>query len=527
MQKNVRFVKTVFLNTTLVMYKHINAVANYKSKTSMKRINLKVLIGCSALLLTGQACTDLSETTYDVLPTSGTFGSTAAQKAALIGPLYNGLGNYFDQFNVINTTTDEQIVPTRGGDWGDGGNWQRLYQHTWGPVTDNGNFNSWWSWCYNNITAINQQLGTVTDPALKAELRTLRAFFHYQAMDLFGNVIISDKLGGTSPAQSTRAQVYAFVEKELLEAYPNLSDKVGGEFYGRMNKPAADMMLAKLYLNAQVYTGTPQWAKVIERTDNITKSGKFSLNGDFFANFSLQNQASPEIILATPFSSTKRGGMNIQMRTLHYANQLTYNLGSSPWNGYATVTEFYNSFEDKDVRKKMWIVGQQFAADGKALVADGASVIFTPEIPSFVMPAGPAGALPGARSQKYEIQRNNSFNDMDNDFVIYRLGDVYLMRAEANLRLGNAGAAVTDVNLLRTRAAMPAYTAATLTLNEMLAERGRELAWEYHRRQDLIRFGQYTKAWRFKTASAETRTIFPIPNDQIVLNPNLKQNPGY
>lgn len=143
------------------------------------------------------------------------------------------------------------------------------------------------------------------------------------------------------------------------------------------------------------------------------------------------------------------------------------------------------------------------------------------------MPAGPAGALPGARSQKYEIQRNNPFNDMDNDFVIYRLGDTYLMRAEANMRLGNMAAAVTDANLIRARAGMPAYTPATLTMDEMLAERGREMAWEYHRRQDLIRFGQYTKAWRFKDADAATHNIFPIPNDQIVLNPNLKQNNGY
>lgn len=493
----------------------------------MKRINIKVLLGCSALLLTGQACTDLTEQTFDVLPTSGTFGSTPAQQSALIGPLYSGLGDYFGNMNELNTTTDEQIVPTRGGDWKDNDNWLRLYTHTWSPVQDNGQFNGRWTWCYNNITSINQQLPTITDPALTAELKTLRAFFHYQAMDLFGNVIISNQLGGTAPQQSTRAQVYAFVEKELLDNYAQLSDAVGGAYYGRMNKWVADMILAKLYLNAQVYTGTPQWAKAVARLDNIVKSGKFSLAGDFFSNFTTQNQSSPEIILATPFSSTKRGGMNIQMRTLHYLSQLTYNLGSSPWNGYATVTEFYNSFNDQDVRKRMWIVGQQFDAAGKPLQDDGVPMVFTPEIPSFVLAAGAAGRLAGVRSQKYQIQRNNPFNDQDNDFVVYRLADVYLMRAEANLRLGNAAAAVTDVNLVRARASMPAYTASTLTLNEMLAERGRELAWEYHRRQDLIRFGQYTKAWRFKNASQEFRNLFPIPNDQITLNPNLKQNPGY
>jgi hypothetical protein len=285
------------------------------------------------------------------------------------------------------------------------------------------------------------------------------------------------------------------------------------------------MILAKLYLNAQVYTGTPRWADVIVRTDSIIKSGKYQIVGDFFSNFVTQNQNSQEIILATPFDKSKRGGMNPQMRTLHYLNQLTYNIGTAPWNGFATVTEFYNSFDDKDIRKKMWIVGQQYRADGTPLKDDALPMVFTPEIPAFTMEAGAAGRLAGARSQKYEIQKNNSFTDQDNDFVIYRLGDVYLMRGEANLRLGNTAAALADVNLIRKRAGMPDYT--TLTLDELLAERGRELAWEYHRRQDLIRFGQYTKAWRFKPASQEFRTLFPIPKDQLSLNPSLKQNPGY
>lgn len=493
----------------------------------MKQINIKLLLGCSALMLAGQSCTDLTETTYDVIPTSGTFGSTPGQAAALIGPLYNGLGDYYGNMSNLNTTTDEQIVPTRGGDWKDGDNWKRLYQHTWDPITDNGQFNGPWNWCYNNITSINQQLGTVTDANTKAELRALRAFFHYQAMDLFGNVIISDAVGAATPKQSTRAEVFAWVEKEFLAIYPNLSDVSGGAYYGRMNKYVADMILAKMYLNAQVYTGTPRWADAITRCDNIIKSGKFQISGDYLSNFSVQNQNSPETILATPFDKSKREGFNHQMKTLHYLNQLTYNLGTAPWNGWATVTEFYNSFDDKDVRKKQWIVGQQYRADGTPLKDDALDMVFRPEIESFTFDAGANGRLAGARSQKYEIQKNNSFTSQDNDFVVYRLADVYMMRGEANFRLGNVGAALPDFNVVRKRAGMPDYTSATLTLNEILAERGRELAWEQHRRQDLIRFGQYTKAWRFKEASQPFRQLFPIPKDQLSLNPNLKQNPGY
>ncbi|MVM39676.1 RagB/SusD family nutrient uptake outer membrane protein [Spirosoma sp. HMF3257] len=491
----------------------------------MKQINIKLLLGCSVLVLASQACTDLTETTYDVIPTSGTFGSTAGQQAALIGPLYNGLGDYYGNMSNLNTTTDEQIVPTRGGDWKDSDNWKRLYQHTWDPVTDNGQFNGPWTWCYNNITSINQQLGTITDANTKAELRALRAFFHYQAMDLFGNVIISDAVTAATPKQNTRAEVFAFVEKELLAVYPNLSAEPRGAYYGRMNKYVADMILAKLYLNAQVYTGTPRWADCITRCTNLISSGKFQISGDYLSNFSTQNQNSQETILATPFDKSKRGGMNVQMKTLHYLNQLTYNLGTAPWNGWATVTEFYNSFDDKDLRKKQWLVGQQYKADGTPLMDDALPMVFRPEVEQFVFDAGANGRLAGARSQKYEIQKNNTFTDQDNDFVIYRLADVYLMRAEANIRLGNTGAALPDLNIIRKRAGMPDYT--TITLDELLAERGRELAWEQHRRQDLIRFGQFTKAWRLKPASQDFRTLFPIPKDQLSLNPNLKQNPGY
>ena len=437
------------------------------------------------------------------------------------------MGGYFDRYQQLNATTDEQIVPTRGGDWKDGDAWKRLYQHTWNPSQDDGPFNSLWTWVYNNSTAINRQLANpaITDKATIAELKTLRAFYHYIAMDNFGNVIIAESVGAENPPQKTRAEVYAWVEKELLAALPDLPTTVGGVQYGRMNKYVAHMILAKMYLNAQVYTGTPQWAKAVEQADEIINSGKYQLAGDFLSNFSINNQTSPEIILATPFDKSKRGGMNIQMRTLHYLNQQTYNLGTAPWNGYATLAEFYNTFEDNDVRKRMWIVGQQYKADGTPLLDDGQPLIFKPEIPSFEMPAGPAARSAGVRSQKYEIQKNNPNTDQDNDFVIFRLGDVYLMRGEAHFRNGNQTAALEDINYIREQRAVDPFT--SLTLDNILAERGRELAWEYHRRQDLIRFGKYTAPRTFKDQSDEFRNIFPIPTSQISLNPQLKQNPGY
>ncbi len=488
------------------------------------KINLKQILFVAGGLLVSQSCTNLEETPYDVIPTEQ-FGSTAEQQAALLGPLYGSLGQYFDRYAGLNTVTDEQVVPTRGGDWKDGDAWKRLQQHSWSPTVDNGTFNGLWTWIYNSITSINQQLGTLTDPATVAELRTLRAFYHYLALDNFRNVIIANQTGGTAAVQSTPAETFAFIEKEIKESYPDLSDNVGGINYGRINKIVANMILAKLYINAQVYTGTPKWTEAKAECDMIINSGKYSLESNMFSNFTTTNTGSSENIFVVPYDASKRGGFNMSMRTLHYLSQLTYNLPQSPWNGYCTITEFYNSFDTQDSRKTMWLVGQQFSSGGVPLADDGVPMVFTPEIPAFEMPAGPRGRLAGARSAKYEIQRNGANNDQDNDFVIFRLADAYLMRAEANLRLGAVAPAIEDVNLIRARSSAPPITA--LSLDRMLAERGWEMAWEYTRRQDLIRFGQFNKAWQFKEASPAFRNIFPIPQGQLDLNPNLKQNPGY
>ena len=210
--------------------------------------------------------------------------------------------------------------------------------------------------------------------------------------------------------------------------------------------------------------------------------------------------------------------------TLHYLSQLTFELGSAPWNGYCTYAEFYDSFEDGDIRKNMWLIGPQFDAAGNPLFDDGVPFEYTKEIPAFAMPAGPVARMAGARSQKYEIQRGATFSQ-DNDWVIYRLADVYLMRGEAYFRLGDEAKALEDINFIRTRRNVEPFVA--LTEDDILAERGRELAWELHRRQDLIRFGKFTEPWKFKPASGPERELYPIPFNQISLNPNLVQNEGY
>lgn len=484
-------------------------------------ISAGILMGSVAL----QACTDLDEQIFDTIPATQ-FGNTPAQQAAILGPLYGNLRNFRGQMEDVNTVTDEQVVPTRGGDWKDGDNWRRRHQHTWNPTTDNDFFNGIWNFIYQGAVGINRQLEGQTNTALVSELRAFRAFYHYLALDYFGNAPIVDKFTTDLPTQATRAQLYAFVEKELTEVLPNLSTQVGGAMYGRFNQAAANAILAKLYLNAGVYKGTPEWQKCIEACDRIIGNAAFSLETNFADNFSVNNQSSKETVFAVPFDKSQGTGFVMQMKTLHYLSQLTYNLGSSPWNGFCTLADFYNTFDDKDARKKAtWIAGQQFTSAGVAILDDGQPLVFTPEISAFEMPAGAPGRRAGVRMGKWQYEVGNPRNDMSNDWALFRLADFILMRAEASFRLGQTAKALEDINKIRVRAGVPAFTA--LTEKNILDERGRELAWEGWRRQDQIRFGTFDDAWQFKEASAPTRALFPIPQRQIDGNPNLKQNPGY
>lgn len=483
------------------------------------KAGLRVLF--AALVMAG--CTDLSEEVKDQVPKED-FGKTPEQIANLVGPLYAGLGSYWGSIEMLNCTTDEMLAPGRGGDWVEP-EWKQMMEHTW-PTTY-GAFDGLWTWAYSNIAKVNEKLPNPVfeSPEAQAELKTLRAFYHYVAMDNFGNVLIANDLN-SEPLQKPRAEVYSFIEQELLDAIPYLSTDVQAT-YSRMNRYVARMMLAKLYLNAEVYTGTEQWEKARVQCDSIISSGKFTVanSANFLATFGVTNSRTPEAILAIPFDKSKRTGFYMQIATLHYLHQLTYDLGSSPWNGYCTSAEFYDSFEDNDVRKSMWLTGQIYSSSGEALYDDDQLAILTKEIPAYTMPGGPVARLAGYRGVKYGVERGAPGADMSNDFLIYRISDVYLMRGEANFRLGNQADALADVNFIRSQRGVNDFT--EVTEENLLAERGRELAWEYHRRQDLIRFGKFDDPWKFKPASPDYRKLFPIPANQIGLNPNLSQNFGY
>lgn len=470
-----------------------------------------------------QSCTNLDEPVYDAIP-ADQFLKTDAQVAAALGPAYGGLrGITWDWFNPSEASSDELIVPTRGGDWFDNGDWLAYSRHTWTP--QHGPINGMWGFIFGNISQLNQLIPVVsTNKAAVDELRAIRAFYYFMAIDAFGNVpIVTDAAsnGGTK----TRAEVYAFLEKELIESIPSLT---AGKAYSRMTQDAGNMLLAKLYLNAGVYKGSPEWQKALDAVNKVVASKNgFALSASTLSNFIVQNQGSGENIWTIPYDSFKAGGMNFHMRTLHYANATTYGLANSPWNGFCTLADFYNSFEKTDLRKAMWIEGQQYAASGaKLLDAKNQPLAFIADFAKDQMTdADPEFQVAGIRSQKYEIQRNNPNGDQSNDYVVFRYADALLMKAEASFRLGKTADALSEVNKIRVRSGVTPMT--TLTDKDILAERGREMAWEGWRRNDMIRFGTFSQERKFMKKLDKTRELFPIPQARIDANPLLKQNPGY
>ena len=279
--------------------------------------------------------------------------------------------------------------------------------------------------------------------------------------------------------------------------------------------------------------------------DAIIASGLYSLEGNYASNFAVENSGSNENIFVVPYDKVFAGGFNWVAMTLHYASQNTFNLTFQPWNGYATVEEFYNSYVDPvsnpgpqgtvfkgkgtatgtlDSRLSNFVVGPQGTDDpagGEAGDDDGVGLNFTPYINS-IWPD--ACRQCGARIGKYAYENGQTPN-MSNDWVLFRYGDILLGKAEAHLRTGDAAGALGIVNQIRARAGVDAYT--SLDLDNLLAERGREMYVENDRRQSLIRFGKFNDAWWEKGVSGSHMTIFPIPKPQLDANSKLTQNPGY
>ncbi|MDQ3534126.1 MAG: RagB/SusD family nutrient uptake outer membrane protein, partial [Bacteroidota bacterium] len=456
---------------------------------------------------------------------------------------YGGNGTIFPLQEV---TTDEMVVPTRGNDWEDGGNWRRLHTQTY--TVEDDRVVGGWNFVFGGVNNCNrlifqfEELGTPEAEAFIAELKVLRALFYYWGMDMYGNIPIVDRFDvepGFLPTTKSRQEVYNFVESEILANIDVLPRETGVSTYGRINYYVAQTILAKLYLNSEVYIGTPQWEKANAACDVIINSGAYGLTTGYFENFITQNRGSREFIFAIPYDEVFATGFNLPMITLHYGSQQTYNLTAQPWNGFCSLQEFYESFEDNDIRKNSFIVGPQFTAGGEPVMdpgyeapnaddpgrpvdPDGPHLNFTPEI-NELFPRAIRQA--GARIGKWEFAIGAT-PDLSNDFAIFRYADVLMMKAEALWRMnpGNTEA-LGLVNEIRERAGVDPFDA--LSAENILAERGREFFSEVHRRTDLIRFGRYNDPWWEKPQTPPHVNIFPVPRAQRDANPNLRQNPGY
>uniref|UniRef100_UPI0040484EF4 RagB/SusD family nutrient uptake outer membrane protein n=1 Tax=Roseivirga sp. TaxID=1964215 RepID=UPI0040484EF4 len=519
----------------------------------MKNILKITLLICSLFVI--GACTNLEEElqdqfTEDFVPQNPDQGRTAnvnmAQPNDGIGAAFsrlrNGSANHGNYFSAVEISSDEAVITQKGGDWFDGGIWLDLHRHAWNSTHPA--LNGQWGDHYGGISECNRLIAG--NEAINADgnsqLRVLRAYYYWRLMDAFGRVKLVTSPGVDAP-QATRAEAFAFIESELLAAIPGLA--VGRPEYGRVSQGAAYSLLARLYLNAEVYTGSPRWQDAIDAADAVINSGFYSLSDNFSAVFAPDNVQNIEQIWVIPYDEATGTNMNFAQMTLHYPSQLTYRLQEQPWNGYSTLEEFYKSYVDptkggdpNDVRAtSSFIVGPQVDLQGNPILdlafdpadPDGAPINYTPAI-NELAPSGSRQA--GARLGKYSFKIGQRAN-MDNDYVLFRYGEVLLMKAEAVARLnGNWSdpVALALVNQLRSRAGVAAFS--SMTADQFLAERGREMFQESIRRTDLIRFNKWGSAWWEKPAHNNPNlNVFPIPNDQIQASQSetfrLTQNPGY
>jgi len=508
----------------------------------MKKTSLFILLLMIGLTVTPwlQSCTDLNEIVYDKVPTDK-FGSTPKEVAALVAPVYNTFqaARSWNFRHLADESADMCVVPTRkGGDWWDGGQHMYTKQHTW---TNNNTplITGAYSDIFSSITTCNKVLQMVQGMAnipnkeqTIAEIRAVRAFWYYYYVDYFGQgPLVTDFSVTALPTSKTRLELFNFVITELDAVKDLLRSDVTSSSYGKMTKGAAYTVLAKMYLNAGVWTGTPQWQKCIDAC-NVVIGLPYVLEPDWKVTFQVHNESSKEIIMPAVYSSAL-GGNQIPFMTLHYLDAVALGLSIGPWNGICADPNYVKEYDPADKRLAWsFLTGPMLdPATGKVLItAHGRPLIHTVDVTMYEATTnwGWCNQEDGARIWKWEIPKGLS-SDLENDYAIFRLADVYLMKAECLTRLNGANAeATTLVNAIRKRAFSPEKPIALATLEDIRKERRFEMAWEQISRQDNIRFNKFLDAdlgWR--GVSDPKHLLFPIPKDATDVNPGLTQNPGY
>ena len=529
------------------------------------KINIKAIVGTLsiALFFSLSSCTKDLERTPIVETTGDAIFSDFKNYPNALAKLYGGLahggqeaggggadisgidGNFSQYTRQLFTLqvlpTDEAVIA-----WNDG-TLQTIHKMTWDSYNEF--VAAMYYRIYTEIAFCNEFLRNTTDAKLtsnnitgadlaeakymRAEARFLRAQSYYHALDLFGNVPFVDEtyLPGspTPPKRIVSADLFKYVESELLAVANDLKDPKTNQ-YARVDKAAAWTLLARLYLNAEVYTGTAKNAEVITYTQKVINAGyglKTKYADLFLADNHLNN---PEVIMPVAFDGVHIktfGGTSYLVHAAVGGKMSASDFGiNGGWGGLRTTKAYVNLFGGAgtpDKRGNFYTNGQSLEINDLSNFADGYAFIKYKNLTS----AGVEGSDgPKAGSGDY----------VDADIPLYRLADVYLMYAEAVLR-GGGGSTTTAlgyVNALRSRAG--ANTVTSISRDFILDERGRELGWEMTRRTDLIRYGKFTTAaylWPWKggvkdgQAVGDFRNLYPIPAKDLVANPNLIQNPGY
>ena len=463
-------------------------------------------------------------------------------------------------------TTDEALIPIRGGDWYDGGLWENMYQHKW--TANDATLYQTWKYLYKVVMLCNQSLADLEKYSHLAsqdeirqwtsEVRAVRALFYFYIMDMFGRVPLVTETGLSvdEVTQAERSTVMNFVYDELVEVIPHLASErsnLQGRYYGRITRPVAWFVLAKIALNAEVYAdddwtdgvrpdgkdilfevdGIPMnaWETCIAYCDKLEAFG-YVLEPVYTDNFLVHNEGSMENVFTIPLDKNLyRNQFWYLFRSRHYSHGGAY-AGASENGTCATLhtMSVYGYGSDAPDARLVhnFYVGEVFVDGTQVLLHTGEPLIYMPLEVKLNLTGSPYEKTAGARMAKYEVDRK-SFSDgrqPDNDIVLFRYADALLMRAEAKVRNGEDGTA--DMNAVRSRVGMGTRTA---TLENILDERLLELVWEGWRRNDMIRYGYFHKSYDMRTPledeSNAYTTVFPIPSRAIDLNPALKQNPGY
>ena len=544
---------------------------------------LKLGIFVLILTLMIPSCTDLDVPSYEDLFVED-FRATEDDVLVIISSAYGDWRKILLLWNGYwrsqEVGADEIVIPARPNGWVDAGEFRRMHEHSW--VETDPNVINTWERTYAALEKTNKVIDDIDSlvypmeeelkSAALGELKVLRASYYWILCDLYGNVPIVEHSAyylpaGYLPEQSTRKEVYDYIVQEISDNLPYLSTEKSTLTYGKWNYWAAATLLAKMYLNAEVYSGTPQWEKCIEMCDIVINNDVgYTLESNQKNVFVTENENSAEILFGLPIEpslmQTEPGqadwnAFDHHMQTLQPVQQATYNINYSPWGGMCAIPQFIDTFDPDDSRlTENFIYGQQYSSSGDSLFCGlnpiGAPLYYINEVPG----VDQSLAIHGYRFIKYDIEVGTT-NVLANDYVLLRYADVLMMKAECLLRLGQADAAAALVTQVRQRAFTANPGKATVTgaelsggsvydyglrnHNESTEEGGDdiqygrmldELGWEFNqegrRRPDMIRFGVYTtKSYLSHSPNGAYRILYPIPRSELEKNPKLTQNPGY